>query len=107
MEEIIYSNVQSKSGLDYYVVCSARTSVFNRVVAGSNYEVVIYTTVPTSFPVVIRVEGNPSGPARYWAVEIMSGGYATSGEAQAWIDASRPPGYVGGSIDCVANGSEI
>lgn len=103
MEEIIYSNVQSKSGLDYYVVCSARTSINNRVVAGSNYEVVYFTTVPT-LPIVIRTDGSP---AKYWAVSIVSGGYATSGEAQAWIDASRPPGYIGGSIECVASGSTI
>ena len=56
MEEIIYSNVQSKSGLDYYVVCSARTAINSRVVAGSNYEVVYYPTVPT-FPQPIRTTG--------------------------------------------------
>jgi hypothetical protein len=101
MEEIIYSNVQSKSGLDYYVVCSARTAINNRVVAGSNYEIVYYTTVPT-FPIVIRTDASP---AKYWAVEIMAGGYATSGEAQAWIDVNGNGGI--GSIGCVESGSTI
>ena len=105
MEEIIYSNVQSKSGLDYYVVCSARTAINSRVVAGSNYEVVYYPTVPT-FPQPIRTTGG-ANPTKYWAVSIVSGGYATSAEAQAWIDASRPPGYAGGSIECVASGSTV
>jgi hypothetical protein len=105
MEEIIYSNVQSKSGLDHYVVCSARTSINSRIVAGSNYEVVYFTTVPT-LPIVIRTTGGGI-PTKYWAVSIVSGGYATSAEAQAWIDASRPPGYTGGSINCVADGSTV
>jgi len=101
MEEIIYSNIQSKSGLDYYVVCSARTAVGSRIVAGSNYEVVHYTTVPT-LPAIIRTTGGAQ-PANYWAVSIMSGGYATSAEAQAWIDVNGNGGI--GSIGCITTGT--
>lgn len=103
MDEIIYSNVQSKSGLDYYVVCSARTAINDNVVAGSNYEVINWATVPT-LPVVIRTTGG-ANPAKYWAVSIMAGGYATSGEAQAWIDANGNGGV--GSIECVPSGSTV
>jgi hypothetical protein len=103
MEEIIYSNIQSKSGLDYYVICSARTAIDSRVVTGSNYEVAYYPTVPT-FPVVIRTTGGAQ-PTRYWAVSIMAGGYATSAEAQAWIDVNGNGGI--GSIGCAESGSEV
>jgi len=108
MEEIIYSNVQSKIPTPFYVVCSVRTAINSRVAAGSNYEIVNYPNYPTepTLPVTIRTTGGAL-PARYWAVSIASGGYATSAEAQAWIDASRPPGYVGGSIECVPGGTEI
>ena len=99
MDEIIYSNVQSK-GL-FYVVCVARTSLASRVVAGSNYEVVDWTDTVVAMPYVVRI----NIVARYWVVDIVSGSYSTEAEAQAWIDVNGNGGI--GSIGCVESGTEV
>jgi hypothetical protein len=100
MNEIIYSNVQSK-GL-FYVVCSVRTAINNRVAAGSNYEIVDWTDTVVALPYVIRTD---SSPARYWAVDIAAGSFSTSVEAQDWIDVNGNGGI--GSIECVPSGTTI
>jgi hypothetical protein len=104
MEEIIYSNVQSKIPTPFYVVCSVRTAINSRVAAGSNYEIVDWTDTVVALPYVIRTTSG-ANPTRYWAVDIMAGGYATSAEAQAWIDVNGNGGM--GSIECVPTGTEI
>ena len=103
MDEIIYSNIQSKI-TPFYVICVARTSTTSRVVAGSNYEVIDWTNTVVALPYVIRTTGG-ANPARYWAVDIMAGGYATSAEAQDWIDVNGNGGI--GSIGCVESGTEV
>lgn len=102
MDEIIYSNVQSK-GL-FYVVCVVRTSLTNRVVAGSNYEVVDWTDTVVAMPYVVRTTSG-AGAARYWVADIVSGSYPTSVEAQDWIDVNGNGGV--GSIECIASGTTI
>ena len=105
MEEIIYSNVQSKIPTPFYVVCSVRTAIDSRVAAGSNYEIVDWTNTVVALPYVIRTSRDPDMTARYWAVDIMAGGFATRAEAQAWIDVNGNGGM--GSIECVPSGTEI
>jgi hypothetical protein len=104
MEEIIYSNVQSKIPTPFYVVCVARTTINSRVVTGSNYEIVDWTNTVVALPYVIRTTGG-ANPVRYWAVDIMAGGYATEAEAQAWIDVNGNGGI--GSIGCAESGTEV
>ena len=100
--EIIYSNIQSK-GL-FYVVCVARTAINSRVVAGSNYEVVDWTDTVVAMPYVVRTTSG-ANPARCWVVDIVSGSYATSAEAQDWRDVDGKGGI--GSMEGVASGRTI